>query len=329
MASLIMNDHAVTWLLPVRNGMPYLPITLASIARQTYQNFTVIAWDNGSKDGTLEVLHQWIGPKLPGVLVSDRPLGLGASMAAMVEMARTELCAVIHGDDINVESRLDRQVTFLKDHPNAVLVGTQVNIIDETGCSVDSWSNETDDAELRWLTKWKTRFCHPSVMFRRTAVRAAGNYRDNAPVEDADLWIRLSSYGELHNLNEKLLNYRRTATSQTGKVADWMPFYRRAAQANAAEIFPNISDEQAAMDLWEITHPSPEVHALPTRRAHSTLLRQAAVQFARKSGKPDEYFLKPSTHRDQQYCLRRRMMDRFGLSPLLRLREYLAAARGA
>src|SRR4051812_48373516 len=117
-----MDNYNVTWLLPVRNGMPYLPMTLASIARQTYQNFTVIAWDNGSNDGTLEVLHQWIGPKLPGVLVTDRARGLGASMAAMVEMARTELCAVIHADDINIESRLDRQVSFMTDHPKAILV---------------------------------------------------------------------------------------------------------------------------------------------------------------------------------------------------------------
>jgi len=83
------------------------------------------------------------------------------------------------------------------------------------------------------------------------------------------------------------------------------------------------------MDLWEITHPSLEGDPLPIMLAHSSLLRQAAIQFARKCGKPDEYFLKTSTYRDQQYHLRRRMMERLGLAPLLRLRKHLAAGRGA
>jgi glycosyltransferase involved in cell wall biosynthesis len=62
----------VTWLLPVKNAMPYLPEALASIEAQTYRNWTVIAWDNGSTDGSLEVLHEWIPSRLPGVVVRLR-----------------------------------------------------------------------------------------------------------------------------------------------------------------------------------------------------------------------------------------------------------------
>jgi glycosyltransferase involved in cell wall biosynthesis len=47
-------DPPVTWLLAVRNGMPFLPETLASIEAQTYRDWQVLAWDNGSADGTVE-----------------------------------------------------------------------------------------------------------------------------------------------------------------------------------------------------------------------------------------------------------------------------------
>jgi hypothetical protein len=51
---------AVTWLLPIKNGMPFLPETLESIAAQTCKDFTLLAWDNGSTDSTVEELKRWI-----------------------------------------------------------------------------------------------------------------------------------------------------------------------------------------------------------------------------------------------------------------------------
>src|SRR6185437_3718216 len=92
----------VTWLLPVRNAMPYLTATLQSIADQTYRNQKIIAWDNGSNDGTAEELHRWIPAMIPGLVISDQPMRLGPSLARMVEMADTELCARMDGDDLNV-----------------------------------------------------------------------------------------------------------------------------------------------------------------------------------------------------------------------------------
>ncbi len=200
------GGNPVTWLMPVRNGMPYLPITLGSIAAQTYPNHSIIVWDNGSTDGTLEVLHQWIPSRIPGVIVQDRPLRLGPAMAALLEMAPTELCAVIHGDDVNFPERLQRQVDFMLGHPNAGAVGGQIEIIGDHGeprPTGGGWIYETDDAAVRWRTRWQAQFCHPAVMLRRSAVLAAGNYRDRQPYEDFDLWVRMAAITELWNLDTR------------------------------------------------------------------------------------------------------------------------------
>src|SRR5688572_14373433 len=103
----------VTWLLPVRNGMPFLRETLESIRRQVYDNWEVLAWDNNSTDETLAELHKWIPSVLPGTVVADEPLSLGLSLARMVTAARTELCARIDADDINDPARLAQQVAYL------------------------------------------------------------------------------------------------------------------------------------------------------------------------------------------------------------------------
>ncbi len=54
----------VTWLVPVKDGMPYLPETLASIEAQTYRNWQILSWDNGSTDGTVAELHKWIPSRM-------------------------------------------------------------------------------------------------------------------------------------------------------------------------------------------------------------------------------------------------------------------------
>jgi glycosyltransferase involved in cell wall biosynthesis len=66
----MLNRPLVTWLMPTLNGMPYVRETLASITGQTYRNHLILAWDNGSTDGTLEELRRWIPAHLPGRIVT-------------------------------------------------------------------------------------------------------------------------------------------------------------------------------------------------------------------------------------------------------------------
>ena len=113
----MMSQPAVTLLMPVFNGMPFLPETLESIERQDYKNWEIIVWDNGSTDGTLEELHRWIPTRLPGRVISGEPLKLGPSFARLVEAARSELCARIDADDVMFPKRLTMQVAFMQEHP--------------------------------------------------------------------------------------------------------------------------------------------------------------------------------------------------------------------
>jgi len=212
----------VTWLLPVRNGMPYLPETLASIEAQTYRQWEVLAWDNGSTDGTLEELQRWIPGRLPGRVVRDRPMGLGASLAAMVEEARTEYCARIDADDVNLPRRLERQVAALDANPRLAVVGSQVVNIDENGeIRWFQWRRPVTHEDLVLFFVRGSPIPHPSALLRREAVLGVGNYRDVKPVEDYDLWMRLAKRYELGVLDEVLLRYRihDQSVSQSAKAA--------------------------------------------------------------------------------------------------------------
>ena len=160
----------VTWLMPVKNGMPYLLDTLRSIEAQTYKNWRILVWDNGSTDGTLEELQRWIPSRLPGRIIADEPFSLGKSLARLVETAETELCARTDADDVNYPERLERQVEFLQVHPEVGLLGAEIEFIDVAGRVVPgAWEQDYSDAEIRWRLRWQGTVNHSAAMFRRAS----------------------------------------------------------------------------------------------------------------------------------------------------------------
>jgi glycosyltransferase involved in cell wall biosynthesis len=100
----------VTVIIPVLNAMPYLTEALASLEAQTFKDFEVCLWDNGSTDGSMEEAKRWIPAILPGRVVTGRPLPLHECLAAMVEDARTEFIARMDGDDVCLPKRFEKQI---------------------------------------------------------------------------------------------------------------------------------------------------------------------------------------------------------------------------
>jgi glycosyltransferase involved in cell wall biosynthesis len=212
-----MSDR-VTWLLPVRNGMPYLPKTLASIEAQTYKNWEILVWDDGSTDGTLEELKKWIPSRLPGRILMGEPCGVGGALAKLVEACTSELCARIDADDINLPERLAKQVGYMNIHPEISVLG--------------SWMYRMTAQESDYKHLYKVplhhddivhsllqgnSMAHPSVLFRRSIVLAVGNYHVLPNVEDYDLWLRIAKTNryKLANLSQPLVRYRIHSKSET------------------------------------------------------------------------------------------------------------------
>jgi glycosyltransferase involved in cell wall biosynthesis len=303
--------------------MPFLPLTLASIANQTYTNHRILAWDDCSNDGTLEELHRWIPDRIPGRIFEGKSLRIGPCLAFLVEQADTELCARIDGDDIAHPHRLERQVAYMTEHPEVSMVGSQTQFIDSDGKELPSWKLPACDADARWLTRFTAPVAHSAVVYRRSTILAAGNYPSEFQFEDAALWTRMSVMKfEFHNIPEALTKYRRTTTSGTGLIKDWLAPFREIARAYGSTVFPGIPDPVQAMELWEATHP--HQRSVAPKLWHLKALDRAAVAHARLVGKPDDYFLNCEAFKEQRYLLRRDILQRFGLGPLVHLRERLA-----
>jgi len=258
---IVDEEPPVTWLLPVRNGMPHLPQALASVEAQAWSNQCILVRDNGSTDGSSAELRRWIPSRIRGAILTGGPLNLGESCAQLVEEARTEYCARIDADDVARRDRLQRQVEFLERHPEVVAVGSRVRAIDEHGRahSGHGWNlnyyEKDGDIVHDLLVRAAQR--HPTLLMRRSAVLAAGNYGPYGRSEDYELQLRLAQVGRLANLPEPLLDYR----FHPGSFSQAMPDRDRYAYEVRAVLFAKAGaglygvDEAVLLRLKRREHP--------------------------------------------------------------------------
>ncbi len=287
--------------MAVRNGLPYLHETLRSVAEQSYGNFELDVWDNGSTDGTIELLREWIPNRIAGRIIDEAPLALGESRAALVINARNELCAYLDADDILVPQRLALGVAAMRSSPSLVAVGGQVDIIDQFGTPMDArWYHPLDDAEIRWRTHWKCCFCASTMLFRKSAALAAGNFRDRPRGIDQDLWLRLARIGPLANLPNRLAFYRQHDRNLTASFENFLATERGIASANADSLFAGESPV-SAMALWDDLYPSDHHHSVRPLRIGD--LHRTAISAARRIGERDDFFTTTSFFQHQRKYL--------------------------
>jgi glycosyltransferase involved in cell wall biosynthesis len=197
--------------MPVYNGEPYLASAIDSLLAQTFTDFELIAVDDGSTDSSLPLLKRYAERDRRVRAISRPNTGIVGALTDGIAAARAPLIARMDADDLSLPSRFERQVAYLSDHPECVLVGTQVLLIDADGAPIrvkgdTQFAHDTiDHAHLN--RTWP--LVHPTIMVRRSALDAVGGYREKYKwLEDLDLFLRLAEVGKLANLEDVLLHYR-------------------------------------------------------------------------------------------------------------------------
>jgi Glycosyl transferase family 2 len=202
----------ISVLVPVFNGMPYLPETIESIRAQTFENFELIALDDGSTDASAEYLSTVADGRLRVERLQRG--GLSAALNHGLQIAQAPIVARIDADDVALPDRFRLQFDYLEQHPGCLALGCQSLHVNERGEAVGEGRYPTTDAAIRWEALFRSPVLHPGSMYRGDVVRDVGGYRKEFDVaEDYDLWTRLLRRGTLGNLPQQLLRYRVHARS--------------------------------------------------------------------------------------------------------------------
>ncbi len=196
--------------MPVLNGMPYLEETLRGIQNCTSYPLELMVWENGSTDGSAELLAEWIPNRIPGKVFSGVKYGVGGSLRELVNRVETEFCARIDADDIPLPGRIDAQVEFLDANPDVAVVGGQILGIDENGQEgpIVARYPTSHESILAVILSGHNPIGHSTVMLRTREVVKSGNYLDLPNVEDYELWLRLAIRHRIENIPLLLTKYR-------------------------------------------------------------------------------------------------------------------------
>lgn len=196
-----MADPLVSVLLPVRDAAPFLDRCIASLQRQSLSDFELIAVDDGSTDGSSEVLDE-LAARDPRVRVLHQPAaGLVAALNAGLAACRAPLVARMDADDVSHPRRLELQARELGARPELGVVSCRVRHFPRRSVGegfrlyegwLNSLMNASDIARERFV---ESPLAHPSAMFRRDLVGDVGGYRDLDWPEDYDLWLRILERG--------------------------------------------------------------------------------------------------------------------------------------
>lgn len=204
--------------MSVYNGQAYLREAIESILKQTFSDFEFLIVDDGSTDQSRRIVLSYEDSRIR-LLQNSENIGLTRSLNRGLEEARADLIARQDADDISYPQRLGRQVAYMEQHPDVVLLGTQARNINSTGRRICSLPNTkaSDVCGIKWQLMMSSAFAHTSVMFRKDIVLdAMGGYDpDYNGREDFELWSRVVREYSAANLTEKLVDLRCHSESVT------------------------------------------------------------------------------------------------------------------
>ena len=197
-----MSGFTVSCIVPVFNGERYLPEALDSILAQTYRPYEIIVADDGSTDGTREVV-QGYGERIRYLYqpnarpAAARNLGLGAVTG--------ELIAFLDADDIWHPEKLMRQVSRFRERQELDYCVTHVH---------NFWMPEMQHESEQFKDHPRSRpmpgYVTQALMARRTLFDRVGGFNTELKNADAADWfMRADAQGAVSELLPDVLVRRR------------------------------------------------------------------------------------------------------------------------
>ena len=196
----------VTVGLPFASASATLPLAIRSVFAQTHTDWELLLLEDGSQDGSAELLARIQDPRVH--LVRD-PVnrGLAARLNQVSILARGKYVARMDADDAMHPDRLRRQLAFLESRPDIDFVSTAAYVIDGANrvCGLKSTEPAPHDPRAAldhscWI--------HPTA-FARTSWFLANPYDEHLRrSQDYDLWARVYDRSSFAKLPEPLLFYR-------------------------------------------------------------------------------------------------------------------------
>jgi len=194
--------------MSVLNGEHYLEEAIKSVLDQSLEDFDFIIIDNCSTDRTSSIIKGFNDARIHSYKLKEK-VNLSRSLNFGLGKCNSDLVARIDADDLMQRERLEKQVVFMEKNSEVVLLGTAIERIYEDGSYRDIVEYPCIHEEIVSSIVRRNPFAHPSVIYRKNAIKSLGNYSEQYHfAQDFKLWIEVMKRFKVANLREPLTKYR-------------------------------------------------------------------------------------------------------------------------
>lgn len=193
--------------IPVYNGERYIKQAVMSVLNQTQRNLELIVTDDGSNDGTMDILKSIKDPRLK-VISDGENRGIAYRLNQQIDMACGHFFARMDADDMMMPHRLERQIEILKCDATVDVIGSEAVILGEHDELLGKRSVKSDQFKTSNDYFRSARFIHPTVTGRLAWFRKWRYSEKMSGNEDLDLWIRSRKDSKFYDIHEPLMFYR-------------------------------------------------------------------------------------------------------------------------
>lgn len=198
--------------MSVYNNAPYVGAAIDSILAQSFTDFEFLIVDDGSTDGSGEIIAARAAGDARIRMIRQTNRGFVASLNRLFAEAKSRWVARMDGDDLSHPERLARQMKFLDANPKVGVVSCEARLIGPDGAELTDKPRRPrplDHSAIVVDMEAGVALNHNAAVIDGHLVARIGGYRPAyRHCEDYDLWLRLAPLANFANLAEPLIDYR-------------------------------------------------------------------------------------------------------------------------
>jgi glycosyltransferase involved in cell wall biosynthesis len=193
----------VSVIIPTYNRGWIIKEAIDSVLAQTFDAYELIVVDDGSDDNTAEILDNY-NSQIRKIRQANQGVSRARNRGIIASSGR--FIALLDSDDLWLPEKLDRQISFFRNNPEAMICQTQ-EIWIRNGKRVNPRKHHKKLSGMIFEPSLNLCLVSPSaVMFRRELMDMVGPFDESFPAcEDYDLWLRVSLCCPVHLIDEALV----------------------------------------------------------------------------------------------------------------------------
>ena len=258
-----MENELVSIVMVNYNQEKFLKKAIDSVLIQTYKNWELIIVDDGSTDRSVDIIKEYEDDRIKPIFLQENShicIATNTGFAAV----NGKYIARLDSDDIWEKEKLEKQMDFLQQNPDAKVCFTQIELIDENGENINdrepellSLYNSRQKSREEWIKFFffVGNSLLPTLVFEKKLLDIVGGFKMNyCQTHDFEFLIRLIKHTDFYFVEEELVKYRRTSAQNSASTVKKNTRFFNEYMDIRYHFFENMSDELFISAFKEFFH---------------------------------------------------------------------------